>query len=76
MTNGNQLLKIDKKLIEIIRPVQNQYNRPTVLLKIKYENMLIKPTGNQIVNLIQIMGNLSNNIIIRHTVLTPGFFYF
>ena len=64
MTNGNQMLKTDKKLIETLRLVQNQFHRPTVLLKIKYENMPVNPTGNQMTNLIQIMGNFSNNIII------------
>lgn len=74
MTNGNQMLKTDKKLIETLRVAQHQYHRSTVLLKIKYESMPIHPTGNQILNLIQIMGNFSNNIIIRYKILEPGFF--
>ncbi len=76
MTNGNQMLSIDQKLIETLRLAQMQYHRSTVLLKIIYNNIPISPTGNKIKNLIQIMGNFSNNITIRYKIMEPGFAFF
>ena len=70
-------MKLDPNLLENIRMAQIKYHRPTVLLCINYLGNEFfspkNPTGNEIIHLIKMMGNLKTDIQIETQTLSIGF---